>query len=260
MKFKTAARSTGKAPGTRMSVAAAMAALEKAGSAQTRKTYARHGAPEPMFGVSFATLKTLVKKIRVDHELALELWKTGNFDARLLAVKVADPARMTPAELDRWAGGLTPRLCHSYVAQLASEGPHARDRADAWLASDKLVQRCSGWMLVSAMAMTSKTTESAWFKDHLKTIQKTIHTVPNEERESMNYALIAIGCRDAALQKLALAAAAKIGPVDVDHGDTACKTPDAAAYITKSWAHSESKGFASPAVQEQSREPMRTRC
>lgn len=57
------------APG--MSLAEAMSALEKAGSEQTRKTYARHGASGAMFGVSFADLKLLMKKIKVDQELAL---------------------------------------------------------------------------------------------------------------------------------------------------------------------------------------------
>ena len=52
----------------------------------------------------------------------------------------------------------------------------------------------------------------------------------------MNNALIAIGGRNAKLKKLALAAAKKIGKVEVDHGDTSCKTPDAAAYINKMWA------------------------
>jgi 3-methyladenine DNA glycosylase AlkD len=65
----------------RMTLVETMAALERAGSAQTRKTYARHGAAEPMFGVSFATLKTMRKRIGVDHQLALALWETGNFDA-----------------------------------------------------------------------------------------------------------------------------------------------------------------------------------
>jgi len=40
------------APAWRMSLAEAMCELEKAGSAQTRKSYARHGAKEPMFGVT----------------------------------------------------------------------------------------------------------------------------------------------------------------------------------------------------------------
>ncbi len=80
-----------KAPAPRATLSGVMRELEKAGSAQTRKTYPRHGAAEPMFGVSFATLKVLLKRIGVDHELALALWDTGNFDARNLAVKIADP-------------------------------------------------------------------------------------------------------------------------------------------------------------------------
>src|SRR6185369_3349689 len=106
---KSAASAAGKSPSkkvlkptaARMSLAETMKALEAAGSAQTRKTYARHGAQEPMFGVSFATLKTLVKRIGVDHELALALWDTKNHDARTLAMKIADPARIRPADLDR---------------------------------------------------------------------------------------------------------------------------------------------------------------
>ena len=115
-------RKAAKPLAARMTLAETMSALEKAGSAQTRKTYARHGAKEPMFGVSFATLKTLLKRIRVDHELALALWETRNLDARNLAVKIADPARMSASDLDRWASALTPRMCGGYVAQLAAEG------------------------------------------------------------------------------------------------------------------------------------------
>lgn len=136
----------GKQTPTRMSLADAMSALEKAGSAQTRKTYARHGAKEPMFGVSFADLKTLLKRIKVDQELALALWSTGNFDAKNLAVEIADPLLMSPKDLDHWASTDTARMCHGSVAQLAAEGPHRRSRADAWLASKSEARRCFGWL------------------------------------------------------------------------------------------------------------------
>jgi hypothetical protein len=53
----------------------------------------------------------------------------------------------------------------------------------------------------------------------------------------MNLTVICIGIRNAALRKLALASAKRIGKVEVDHGDTNCKTPDAAAYIKKTIAH-----------------------
>lgn len=237
-----------------------MRALERAGSAQTRKTYARHGACEPMFGVSFATLKTMVKRIGVDHELALALWDTGNHDARVLACKIADPAQMKATDLDRWAKATSMRMCGGYVAMLAAEGRHGFDKAEKWLASSDERLRVTGWGLVGQLASLDENTPDEWFSKLLERIEKTIHSALNDEREAMNSAVISIGGRSAALRKAALAAAKRIGKVEVDHGDTACKTPDAAPYIEKMWAHAAAKKFASPAAQERAREPMRTRC
>ncbi len=84
-----------------------------------------------MFGTSFATLKTLYKRIGIDHEMALALWETGNFDARNLALKIVDPARMSPSDLDRWAKTPMARMCGGYVSSLAAEGPHGNGRARA---------------------------------------------------------------------------------------------------------------------------------
>jgi 3-methyladenine DNA glycosylase AlkD len=244
-----------------MTLAETMRELEKAGSAQTRKTYARHGAEEPMFGVSFATLKALTKRIDVDHELAMALWDTGNFDARNLAVKIADPARMTPADLDRWARESSPsRMCGGYAAMLAAEGPHGAAKALQWLASRDGRERCAGWTLLGQLAQRDETTPDSVFEKRLAEIERTIHSAPNSERLGMNMAVITIGLRNPALRKAALAAAKRIGKVEIDHGDTECKTPDAAQYIEKTWAHAKSKGFESPAAQERERETPRRRC
>lgn len=259
---KKPAASTAKAkvPSARMTLRETMRELEKAGTAQARKTYARHGAAEPMFGVSFATLKTLLKRIGVDHELALGLWGTRNFDARNLATKVADPALLTSAELDLWAVEGGTQMCCGYVAMLAAEGPHAAGKAKQWLAASDGQLRSAGWGLLGQMTIHDLTTPDAFFVERLEYIAKNIHTAPNSERYAMNMAVILIGCRNAALRKAATAAAKRIGLVDVDHGDTSCKTPAAAQYIEKSWAHSTSKGFESPAAHERSREPQRFRC
>jgi 3-methyladenine DNA glycosylase AlkD len=257
---KPAAGGRSKAPGARMSLADAMGALERAGSAQTRKTYTRHGAQEPMFGVSFAVLSGLVKRIRVDHELAQQLWETGNHDARMLAVKIADPARVSPAELDRWASGMNTRMCGGYVAMLAAESPHSHAKVRQWLASKDEAERCAGWSALSQLAQRDAAAPDAMFADALQRIEKSIHESGNREREMMNGAVIAIGCRSVALRKAAMSAAKRIGKVVVDHGDTACRTPDAAQYIEKTWGYATSKGFESPAAQERARETPRTRC
>jgi 3-methyladenine DNA glycosylase AlkD len=243
-----------------MTLAEVMQALEKAGSAQTRKTYRRHGAAEPMFGVSFATLGALVKRIGVDHDLALRLWDTGNFDARNLAFKIADPVRLTASDLDRWARETSAAMCVAYASMLAVEGTQGFATAKRWLASSDEQVRGAGWGVVSQLAGRDAATPDAWFAERLAQIERTIHAAPNFERAAMNQAVITIGGRSPALRKAALAAAKRIGKVEVDHGDTWCKTPDAGPYIEKTWAYAKSKGFDSPSAQERERESPRTRC
>jgi 3-methyladenine DNA glycosylase AlkD len=256
------AKPTAKAPKTpaeSMSLTDVMRALEKAGSEQTRKTYVRHGATGPLFGVSFGTLGALQKRIRVDHELALELWDTGNVDGRNLAMKIADPAVMKPSDLDRWARENAMRMCTLYIGSLAAESPHGTKKAREWLASSDVKLRAAGWTLVGILANRDEATPDEAFGKHLEQIERSIHSAANEVKGAMNGALIAIGGRSAALRKAACAAAKRIGKVEVDHGPTACETPDAIPYIEKMWARSQGK-FPSPAAAERARESMRTRC
>ena len=213
-----------------------------------------------MFGVSFATLKVMYKRIKVDHELALALWDTGNLDARNLAVKIVDPLLLTASELDSWAAVYTPRPCGGYVANVAQEGPHAQSRSDAWLASADQTLRTTGWALVSVRAMRDESTSDAWFAARLEAIERTLQAAPNREREAMLHALIAIGCRSPALRASVSAASTRIGPVYIDQGDTACGTPEVLPTLEKTWTHAAAKGFVSPAAQERSREFARLRC
>ena len=255
---KPAAKTAAKPTAARMSLDEIMRTLEKSGSAQTKKTYARHGAKEPMFGVLFGTLKVLVDRIGIDQELALELWSTKNQDARNLAMKIADPTKIRSADLDRWAKENTMRMCGAYVASLAAESPHSDAKVRDWLASSDEELRATGWALIAQLANLDEKTPDDWFAKRLAQIEKTIHSSPSVERGAMNGAVIAIGGRSAALRKLATAAAKRIGPVEVDHGETACKTPDATTYIAKLWERA--KKFDTPAAAERARESMRTRC
>ncbi len=257
---KPAAKASAKAATARMSLDEVMRALEKAGTAQARKTYARHGAVEPMYGVSFATLKALYKKIGVDHALALALWDTGNYDARNLAFKLVDPAKVTSKDLDRWACDMRVRMCAGYVSALAAESPHGFAKVAQWLAASEEGLRCAGWWLVASLAMRNPEVPEAWFLERLKEVERTLQAAPDDERYAMNHALICLGGRSPALRKAALAAAKRIGRVEVDHGDTSCKTPEAAPYIEKMWARAAAGGFATPSIHEQSRESPRTRC
>ena len=47
-------------------------------------------------------MKALGKLLGRNHALALALWETGWYEARMLTAFVADPARLTAAQMDRW--------------------------------------------------------------------------------------------------------------------------------------------------------------
>ena len=59
-----------------------MSRLEALGDESIRKIYARQGAGDRQFGVLRGDLRGLAKKIKTNHPLALQLWGTGNADAR----------------------------------------------------------------------------------------------------------------------------------------------------------------------------------
>ncbi|MGI9013078.1 MAG: DNA alkylation repair protein [Phycisphaerales bacterium] len=233
-----------------MNLKATLKALQDCGSAQTRKTYARHGATEPMFGVSYADLGKLVKAIGWNHALALELWKSGNHDARTLATMIADPAKMKKSELESWAKTPTGHFTIDAVGSLAAKSPHARALVMKWIASKHEMLSATGWQVLASLAGgghgAKAAPDAAGFSDEefaelLTQIETTIHDAPNRTRHCMNSALIAIGLRNPNLQKQALAAAKRIGKVTVDHGQTCCKTPDASAYIAKAAARKKKK-------------------
>lgn len=216
--------------------------LESLGTEQNRKVYRRHGVSANLFGVSYAHQHKLAKAIKRNHPLALELWGSSNHDARVLATLIADPAQGDDPLLDEWVSDLDSYVLTDAFAGFVGKTDRARDKAEQWRQSAEEWPGRAGWHLVSHLAMQDTDLPDAYFLARLEDIEREIHTRKNRVRDAMNNALIAIGIRNAALEGPALAAAASIGKVVVDHGQTSCKTPDAAAYIQRTLARRRQKG------------------
>lgn len=218
-----------------------MRELESLGSESHRKTYARHGVKEPMFGVSYAHLGMLTKRLKTQHELALELWSTGNHDARVLATMIADRKRVDMALIARWLEDIEDHGTGGALATLASESPVALDVFQAYRDHPGEWQGQLAWSTLGRLATYSEGVDPAIFEDGLAQIEREIHGRPNRTRYSMIAAVVAIGTRSEHLRDLALAAGERIGKVEVDHGPTSCKTPDPAREIPKAFAHAQAK-------------------
>ena len=76
-----------------------VAELKKVATAQTKKTWMRHGAQEPCLGVKVEDMKKIQKRVKMDYQLALDLFDTGIADMKYLAGLIADDAKMTKKDL-----------------------------------------------------------------------------------------------------------------------------------------------------------------
>lgn len=217
-----------------MTAAEVMAELEAKGSAQTKKTFLRHGAREPVFGVKVADLKVLLKRIRVDHKLAQELYATGNSDAMYLAGLVADPPRATKAELNRWVKAAYWRyLSEHTVPGVAAESPHAVELALAWMDAKPEGVRAAGWSTYSSHVAVSpdESLDLPQIAGLLDRVRTDMASASDRVRYTMNGFVIAVGGYVAPLTGAAKATAKALGKVTVDMGDTDCKVPEAGPYI-----------------------------
>ena len=224
-----------------MTTAQALAALKKAGTAQNRKIYGRHGVQGEMYGVSYSVMNKMAKTIKRDHALAVELWQSGVHDARVLATMVADPDAFAARELDAWVKELDNYVLTDAFGGMVARSSLAPGRSAAWRNRRSEWVASAGWVVTSGLALKEEADEAA-LAPLIEVIAGTIHDQPNRVRHSMLMTLIAIGSRGGALEKAALAAVARIGKVTVDHGQTGCRTPDAADYIRRTVAHRRRKG------------------
>lgn len=230
-----------------LTCAQVMKELEAAGSTQAVKVYGNHGVTGPAFGVSYAFLKKLHRRLGTDHDLALALWETGNHDARAFACWVADADRVTIKQLEAWARDVDNHVIANEVAALAQDADLAARIMRKWLGMKGEWRSTLGWAVFSRLVLQVDRSpdEGGLEADEigalLERIVATIHDAPNRTRHQMNQAVIAVGCRKGWKQK-ALRAAKKIGELEVDYGKTSCKVDDAAAKIAKTWAHYEAKG------------------
>ena len=223
-----------------MTLAEVMKELKALGTAQNVKVYRRHGAGDDVFGVSSASLGVLHKKIRTDHALADALWKTGNWDARTLATLIANPQEFTTKSADSWVREIRSRALAGLLAAPIARSRVAHEKLEVWTASDEEHVRQCGYNVLGAMLRCDPASISdGECRGWIGRIEKEVHGSPNQARHAMNMALIAIGIYKPSLRDEAIRAGRRIGPVEVDHGDTGCTTPAIEPYILKAAARAK---------------------
>lgn len=213
-----------------------MSKLEEMGTEQTKKTFLRHGAKEPIFGVKVGDMKKLVKEVKKDQELARALYSTGNSDAMYLAGLTVNPKLVTKEMLQEWVQQAYWHMISEYtVAWIAAESPYAVLLAREWIKSeDEQIATCGWSTYANYISITpDDRLDMKEIEQLLNQIETSIHQERNRVRYTMNAFIIIVGTYVIELHEEAKRVASVVGKVHVDVGQTACKVPFAAEYIER---------------------------
>jgi len=210
--------------------------LESYGNEGTKNVLIKHGAREPFYGVKVQDLKKIVKKIKKDYQLSLELYDSGNSDAMYLAGLIADEKMMSKEDLQKWVKGAYWYMISEYtVPWVAAESQFGFELALEWIESKEENIAAAGWATLSSLVAVKNDEELdvGLLKSLMTRVEKEIHTSSNRVKYTMNGFVISVGAYVSALTNLAMKHAEKIGKVDVYMGKTSCKVPFAPEYLQK---------------------------
>ena len=190
--------------------------LERNGSRKTLDGMARYGiVARRAFGLSMAQLNKRAKQLGTDHELARDLWKSGWYEARLLAALIGDPAKVTPREMDAWVKDFENwGDCDTVCFKLWDRTPHAWARAKQWVKRHDEYVRRAGFVLMACLAGHDKTAADAKFKPLLPLIEQGAGDERNFVKKGVSWALRGIGHRSLALNGAARALAKRLAASD----------------------------------------------
>jgi len=129
-----------------------VAELKKLGNERSRKMWMTYGAKESCIGVKVEDMKKIQKRVKVDYQLALDLYDTGIADAMYLAGLIADDAKMTRKDLQKWVENASSGWVIEFtVPWVASASPHGREMALEWIESRNENIASSGWQTYSSL-------------------------------------------------------------------------------------------------------------
>lgn len=184
-----------------MSVQNVAAELRKHANKKNVAGMARFGInPKNTLGISIPILRGLAKRIGKNHTLALQLWKTGIHEARILAAFIDDPKEVTPRQMDAWAKNFDSwDVCDQVTCFLFDKTPFAYQKAVAWTKRNEEFVKRGGFSLVAGLAWHDKTAPDTKFLPFLRCIEEQAGDERNFVKKAVSWALRHIGKRNPAL-------------------------------------------------------------
>lgn len=190
--------------------------LEKLGSEKNRKGMQKFGINiENAFGISVTNLRKLAKEIGKNHQLAIELWNTGNHEAKHLASMIADPKLVTKSLMNKWVKDFNSwDICDGTCSNLFRKTPYAKVKIFEWAKSNKEFVRRTAFSLIAYLAVHDKKRNDEEFLEFFELIKKYSNDERNFVKKAVNWSLRQIGKRSKYLNEKAVLVAKEIKQMD----------------------------------------------
>ena len=187
--------------------------LERKGTRRYVEGMSRYGiqTDKRVFGVSVGTLQSFAKQLGKDHELAAELWKSGCYEAQILATLIDDRKLVTRSQMNAWAADFDNwAICDTACFHLFDRTPFAWDKARQWSTSRHEFVKRAAFALMAGLTVHDKAATDAQFLKLLPLIEAGAHDDRNFVKKAVNWALRSIGKRSRTLNPAAIATAKRL--------------------------------------------------
>jgi 3-methyladenine DNA glycosylase AlkD len=215
-----------------MTVKEILSQLESLRDEKVRAHNIKFGAGNNQFGVKMGDIRAMAKKINTNHPLALELWETGNVEARFLATLVIKPRELSVTEIDRMVR--SEKFTHvadwfsAYVIKVHPENETLREM---WMEDEDPMAARAGWSLMAERV--TKHPEELDLPALLDRIEAEMPGAAPEVQWTMNMTLAQIGICIPDLRNRAVAIGEKLGVYRDYPVSKGCTSPFAPVWINE---------------------------
>jgi 3-methyladenine DNA glycosylase AlkD len=210
-----------------------------------RRYATRQGALKS-FGIGLTVLRKLAKKIGRNHKLALQLWTSDFYDAKIISLLIDDPKKISREQVEEQVEEMNQgHLAHVFSTCNAtlSKKPFARDLAVDWMKSESNIRKSCGYGLLYEFSKSKKKNapDNEFFLSWLKQIKIHFQHEQLSVQSAMGCAVLGIGKRNAILHAPALELAKQLGPIQFESSGDSCAPLDLVKHLTSDYLRSKLK-------------------
>jgi 3-methyladenine DNA glycosylase AlkD len=186
--------------------------LERTGSKKGRDAMARYAIPsDKAYGVGVGAMQKYAQGLGQNHELALALWKVDRYETRMLTMFLAEPERVTAAQMDRWVDDFDNwAICDTACFKLFDQTAHAWLKVEQWARRKEEFVVRTAFALLWSLTVHDRDAHDEQFIHGLALIERAATDERNFVKKAVDMALRATGKRNRALNLAAVDVARRL--------------------------------------------------